>query len=269
MPRTPKNNPDDFVVSAYQNPYSGKLFAMDQKDEFLKELRATQRLLKEERQRAKLFQERKDLWIRIRTEVSSVNDIEMFCRAQCSQEMENLYLREQHRERLSSSDFWSLPVLKTRIEHFSISHDAPLGTPSNWGLRDETRVGHKIALRIESSRNLNYTMYEYSKSESGFRVDFQEMYLFADDWPFVQRMALGEFLEGNLKSTMSRHPINEFVADLERYSVLQTGMPLSQLKDLHAMGACTKETLMRIRPSEPPVLGLPDYIDSSSELRMV
>ena len=107
-------------------------------------------------------------------------------------------------------------------------------------------------------------MYDNTRSESGFRVLNQDMFLFADDWPFVQRMALGEFLEGKLKPVMTRHPVNEFGADMERYSVLQTGMPLSQLKDLYALGACTKESLMALRPSAPPTLGLPAHIEPAS-----
>ena len=76
MSRASKNDPESFVVSAYQNPYTGKLFAMEQKDAFLKELRASQRREKEEQQRERALLERQDFWAQLRSQVSTVEDIE-------------------------------------------------------------------------------------------------------------------------------------------------------------------------------------------------
>lgn len=259
MSLAPNPNIDKFLVSAYQNPHTGKLYPINDPKSFLKDLKSSTAHHEREQLRAELMAKRKDIWSELRNTVRSEKDIVSLSKAACSKEMEDLYLTT-HSPRTASSDFWSLPIRQTRVEHMSISHYAPLGMQTNWCLKDETKPGHKIALRIKSERNLNSSMYGYSTYDSGFRVCNGEMYLFADDWPFVQRLALVHFLEKTLTDADGRHPVKTFLVDLERYSQTQAGCSLTHLTHLHAMGLCSSETLMAVQPGAPATVNLPSDI---------
>lgn len=124
---------------------------MHDKATFMKELKVSIKDHQEQERKMEVFQLRKTMWTELRTAVRSIHELEPLSRERCTTEMEDLYLTAMRRRRLPSSNFWSLPIDSVKIAHHSISHDAPLGMRTNWGLQDKNHIGHKIALSKQSA----------------------------------------------------------------------------------------------------------------------
>ena len=154
---------------------------------------------------------------------------------------------------------------------FAITHSAPLGVATNWR-GDEDKVLHKIALRHDSLHNLNSSFYAMSHRDSGIRVCNGEITLFADDWFFVQRLAIAAYLKGDLKDT-SRHPVSTFNADMERYTMTQLGLTIEQCQEFKSMGLINgldtiEEMAMNHlqKTATSNALSIPDTTDSTLTL---
>ena len=145
------------------------------------------------------------------------------------------YIRHERLSDIKKETLFELPLssAKSMLYPFAITHSAPLGVETNWSC-DRTKVLHKIALRHESLRNINSSFYSISSRDSGIRVCNSEITLFADDWFFVQRLALAAYLNGDLHE--ERHPVSTFNEDLERYAMTQLGLTIEQCREFKSMG---------------------------------
>ena len=178
---------------------------------------------------------RQELWRQAHQTIPSIHHLKAWCENNIPPTTVHDYIRHERLSEIKKETLFELPLssAKSMLYPFAITHSAPLGVETNWS-RDRTKVLHKIALRHESLRNINSSFYSISSRDSGIRVCNREITLFADDWFFVQRLALAAYLNGDLHE--ARHPVSTFNEDLERYAMTQLGLTIEQCREFKSMG---------------------------------
>ena len=177
---------------------------------------------------------RQELWCQAHETIPSIHHLKAWCENNIPPTTVHDYIRHERLSDIQKETLFELPLssAKPMLYPFAITHSAPLGVETNWRC-DRTKVLHKIALRHESLRNINSSFYSISSRDSGIRVCNREITLFADDWFFVQRLALAAYLNGDLHE--GRHPVSTFNEDLERYAMTQLGLTIEQCREFKSM----------------------------------
>lgn len=178
---------------------------------------------------------RQELWRQAHQTIPSIHHLKAWCENNIPPTTVHDYIRHERLSEIKKETLFELPLssAKPMLYPFAITHSAPLGVETNWRC-DRTKVLHKIALRHESLRNINSSFYSISSRDSGIRVCNSEITFFADDWFFVQRLALAAYLQGDLRE--DRHPVSTFNEDLERYAMTQLGLTIEQCREFKSMG---------------------------------
>ena len=230
-----KINPDKHLVQAYASPHTQKLFGVDKKGEFEKHLRFHERAKNAAVKVGNAKSERLQLWTTLRQTATCLSDVPVLLNNLPSTLIE--YYRKAAFFKSDSNTGWSLTFTDDAvIDLRSIAHGSPLEKKANWGGEDATRSAYSLGLRGRVSENFNYEFAE-AKRESGIDACNYTYVLFADDWPFVAKMALRATFEktiafpgkysSNSKSIQPEY--TQFCYDINAYSLAHVGMAYAKL----------------------------------------
>lgn len=276
-----KINTDKYLGQAYASPYTQELFGVDKKDEFEKHLRLHVRANNAAVKVGNAKNERLQLWATLRQAATCLNDVPGL--------LNNLpstlvaHYRKAASFKSDSNAGWPLTFKdKPAIELQSITHASPLGQETNWGGRDESRPSRLLGLRGNANENLNYQFSE-AKRESGIETSNSTYVLFADDWPFVAKMALRATFEKTIilpgktifKSSSIKPEYTRFWNDINAYSLEHVGMPyekLTGMRDALGLSGIDLDIMMQAyatRNSDnflgtPMTLSLPEGIEDAA-----
>ena len=256
---TKKSDISQHLVQAYQSPYNNELFPLDKREAFEKHLRHEARIAKERASAQAATDERKRQWAVLRESATSMDDVSSLLKG-LPPEMA-VYYRKTAFFKSSRDAGWTLTMANVpKLGLQSITHDSPLGQPTNWGGRDKERPVYLLGISGTAKENLNY-LFSEAKRESGISTCNSEYTLFADDWPFVAKMALlatfdktiqlpEKYTRANGKFTESIKPeYTRFWDDIERYSLAYTGMAYSELQGMRDSLDLSKDDLITMMAS--------------------
>lgn len=282
---TKKNDPNQFIVQAYQSPYTQELFSTDNKEEFEKHLRQEARHVRDKANAAAATQERLRLWADIRQSATSMDDVSRLVQ-ELPEHLEKHYNKTAF-FKSSGNTKWSLTVTgKTTLGLQSITHASPIGQETNWGGKDKSRPVRLLGLSGKAAQSLNYKFYG-AKHESGIDACNHTFVLFADDWPFVAKMALMatfdktiEFPEkyvfnSGARTEQVKPEYTRFWNDIDRYSMEYAGMAYGELQGMRDSLGLSRGDLESMiqsyaihKHNAPPTtlsLALPDGMEEQPE----
>ena len=236
-----KNSIEQHLVQAYQSPYNQQLFSLGNKGDFEKHLREEARFERGRNKAAEDKKKRLDLWTTLRHTATCVEDLPGLL-SDLPPEL-GAYYRKNAFFKSSGNDDWVFtPEGKTTLAAESTTHASPLGQPTNWAGQDKTRPVYLLGLSGRTKENLNYNFSE-AKRESGIEACNNVFVLFADDWPFVAKMALAAAFAKTIKVPEKHRPYNavdsgvtqdykRFWEDINKYSIAHVGMSYEELRGM-------------------------------------
>lgn len=278
-----KTDPTQYLVQAYKSPYNDQLFPVEEKNAFEKHLLEEARIARDRAAAAAAKAERLQIWTTLRQSATCLKDVPTL--------LMNLppELGEYYRKNAFFKDarpiHWNLSVEdKTTLAAQSITHRSALGQPTNWGGEAKDRPVYLLGLSGKSKDNLNRCFYS-AQEESGISVNNENFVLFADDWPFVAKMALIAAFDKSIKAPDKFSPYHNttgpvtatytrFWEDIDKYSRAYAGLPYAELKGMRDMLGLGVEDLKSMMVSyeahghNAPVKGmqmaLPDGIEDAA-----
>lgn len=236
-----KNDPSQYVVQAYKSPYTEQLFALDDKAEFEKHLREQVRRANAQARTLQAKENRTRIWVQLRTAATCIEDIPKLLNA-LPTELGAYYCKQAFFKDDDEKKNWKFTLTEQpKLGVQSITHTSPLGQPHNWGFGNPGKPKSLLGLRGKANENLNYEFRE-AQNESGLSATNSEFVLFADDWPFVAKLALIGTFEKTLQvpektapyygaNTISPDYIR-FWEDIDRYSQTYVGMSYKELQGM-------------------------------------
>lgn len=271
-------NTDKYLVQAYASPHTQELFGLDKKTEFEKHLRVHARAKNAAVKAGDAKSERLQLWATLRQAATCLNDVPVLLNN--LPEKLGKHYQAASFSKSDSKTGWSLTFKdKPTISLQSITHASPLEQETNWGGRDESRPSSLLGLRGNANENLNY-LFSEAKRESGIETCNSVYILFADDWPFVAKMALRATFEKTIalpgklifKSNSIQPAYTRFWNDINAYSLAHVGMPYTELKEMRdalGLSGVDLDTMMQVYAVKssgnalhmPVTLSLPEGIE--------
>lgn len=272
-----KINTDKYLVQAYASPHTQELFGVDKKTEFEKHLRSYARAKNAAVKAGDAKSERLQLWATLRQAATCLNDVPVLLN-NLPEELGKHYQAASF-FKSNSKTGWSLTFKeKPTISLQSITHESPLGQKTNWGGQDKSRPSRLLGLRGNANENLNY-LFSEARRESGIETCNSTYVLFADDWPFVAKMALRATFEKTIalpgatssRSSSIQPEYTRFWSDINAYSLAHVGMPYTELKDMRdalGLSGVDLDTMMQVHAEKtsgnaldmPATLSLPEGI---------
>lgn len=254
-----KDSANLHLVQAYQSPYNNELYPLDKKGEFEKHLRQEERLAKERAVVEAATDARKSVWAALRASAQSMDDVTRLLNALPS-EMTAHYRKKAFFKSAGDAG-WTLTMKNApKLGMQSISHESSLNENTNWCSKDKTRPGYLLGLSGDAQENLNYLFAE-ARRESGLNGCNNRYTLFAEDWPFVAKMALLKAFDKTIELPEKYERANgaptdkltvnyiRFWQDIERYSLLYTGMSYSELQGMRDSLGLAKDDLVAMMAS--------------------
>ena len=236
-----KNPSEQYLVQAFQSPYNRQLYSLEERAVFEKHLREEARLQRERIKLEKEKQQRLILWSTIRKTATCLEDLPDLLKN--LPPTLSIYYQKNAFFKSTTNNGWTFtPENKTTLAAQSITHASPLGQPTNWGGQDKNRPTYLLGLEGRTKENLNYNFSE-AKRESGIEATNNAFVLFADDWPFVAKMALEASFSKTLRVPEKFRPYNNvdgpvtqdykrFWEDIDKYSVTHVGMTYAELRGM-------------------------------------
>ena len=280
MAMAKKKEPDQYLVQAYQSPYNQQLFPIEDKEAFEKHLRQEARIARDRAATEAAKEQRLQVWTTLRQSATCLEDVPKLLGA-LDQKLATYYKKRAFFQQAGQTG-WELTIKKpATLAAQCITHKSPLGQPTNWGRGKEDQPTYLLGLRATAEENLNYAFDEASR-ESGIAVTNNELLLFADDWPFVAKMALVGAFGKSLnapdkfypsKSTSISPDYTRFWEDINKYSLAHVGMNYDELKGMRDTLGLQVEDLKSmmvsyaaygIHPPVEPNVELPDGIEDDS-----